>query len=135
VATIFEGAGVIPLMLVLVGLIRLMSVTPILFLIARADIVCRHTFDFPNSNKMRKAIVLLRIIFFVGIGLLISGSSLIGNYKDLSSVTLGLKLAKAGYIVLVFIVALIAASSAALSLKWNSLSTDSHQVCFLHSIS
>jgi hypothetical protein len=80
---------------------------------------------------MQKAIVLLRCIFFVGIGLLVGGSSLIGDYKESSTVALGLKLAKAGYIVLVFIVALFAVSSAILSLRRNSLSADSRKVSCL----
>jgi len=111
VAIILEGAGVIPLLLVLVGLIRLI-----------------HALDFPKNEKFRKSIILLRLIFLVGIGLLIAGSSLIGNYKDLSSVTLGIKLAKAGYLVFVFVLAVLVTFAGVLWLKMSLLCPDSKKV-------
>jgi ABC-type antimicrobial peptide transport system permease subunit len=70
--------------------------------------------DFPTNEKLRKSIVFLRLGFLVGIGLIIGGSCLTGNYKDPSAVKLGLKLAKAGYIVLVFILAALVAFAVAL---------------------
>jgi uncharacterized membrane protein len=85
--------------------------------------------DFPTSEKLRKSIALLRVIFLVGIGLLVGGSSLIGNYKDQSSVKLGLHLAKAGYIVFVCVLAALLAFAGFLLAKMKGhLSVDSKKV-------
>jgi hypothetical protein len=111
VAIIFEGAGVIPLLLVLVGLIRLI-----------------HALDFSTSERLRKSIVFLRLIFLVGIALLIAGNSLIGNYNDMSSVNLGSKLAKAGYLVFVFVLAILVACVGVLWVKQRLLCSDSKKV-------
>jgi uncharacterized membrane protein len=80
------------------------------------------------NEKFRKSIVLLRIIFFVGIGLLVAGSSLIGNYKDASSVTTGAKLAKAGYLVFVFILAVLVTFAGVSWLRMSLLCPDSKKV-------
>jgi hypothetical protein len=87
-----------------------------------------HAFDFPTSEKFRKSILALRGVIFVGIALLVAGSSLIGNYNDASSVTLGLKLAKAGYIVFVFILGVLAATAGLFWLKMSLLCPDSKKV-------
>jgi hypothetical protein len=79
-------------------------------------------------EAFRKGIVLLRVIFFVGIGLLVAGSCLIGNYKDDSSVKTGLKLAKAGYLVFVFILVIMVVFVAVLWLKMQILCPDSKKV-------
>jgi hypothetical protein len=131
VAIILEGAGVIPLLLVLVGLVRLMFVQPDYCYHTSTDSISfRHAFDFPTSEKLRKSIIFVRVIFFVGIGLLIAGSSLIGNYKDDSSLKLGLKLAKAGYLVFVFILVILISFAGVLWVKTNSLCADSKKVCY-----
>jgi len=111
VAIILEGAGVVPLLVVLVGLTRVI-----------------HVIDFPKNEKFRKFIILLRLIFLVGTGLLVSGSSLIGNYKDGSSVTLGLKLAKAGYLVFVCILAILSIFAGGMWFKRRLLCSDGKKV-------
>jgi hypothetical protein len=111
VAIILEGAGVIPLLLVLVGLVRLI-----------------HALDFPKNEKLRKSIVYLRLIFLVGIALLIAGSSLIGNYNNASSLRLGLALAKAGYMIFIFVLVVLVAGAVVLWMKRKILCTDSEKV-------
>jgi hypothetical protein len=113
VAFIFEGAGVIPLLLVLVGLIRLI-----------------HALDFPTNERIRKSVVFLRLIFLVGIALLIAGSSLTGNYNDVSSLKLGLKLAKAGYLIFVFVLAALVGGTGLLLAKSEMLCADSKKVSY-----
>ncbi|KAF2672372.1 hypothetical protein BT63DRAFT_438181 [Microthyrium microscopicum] len=88
VASIFQGAGVVPLILVLVGLLRLIQ-----------------ALDFPKSSTMKMTIIGLRVLFFVGIILLVAGSVLLGHYQNPTDTQLGHKLAKAGYIVILLILA------------------------------
>jgi uncharacterized membrane protein len=126
---ILEGAGVIPLLLVLVGLVRLMFVHPKYSgYTSTKSCSIRHAFDFPKNEKLRKTIVFVRMIFFVGVALLISGSSLIGNYEDESLVKTGRELAKAGYLVLVFILAIMVTFAGAFWLKIRSLCDASKKV-------
>jgi len=51
----------------------------------------------------------MRLLFLAGLALLIAGSVLVGNYKNSNDVKTGLKLAKAGYIVIASIIGLILA--------------------------
>jgi hypothetical protein len=74
------------------------------------------------------SIIFFRVIFFVGIGLLISGSSLLGDYTNVSTSKIGLKLAKAGYIVFVFILAVTVTFVGVMWSKVNSLCADSKKV-------
>lgn len=132
VAVIFEGAGVIPLLLALVGFLRLMLVLrrsgTLPMLINNHN--HSHALDFSMSERFRKSIVLLRVVFLAGIGLLVGGSSLIGNYKDPPSVKVGLNLAKAGYIVFVCVLAALMVFAGVLRAKMRqALSIDSEKVC------
>jgi hypothetical protein len=74
---------------------------------------------------------MLRLVFFIGIGLLVAGSSLIGNYRNPSSVKLGAKLAKAGYIVFVVILAGLAGFTGTMWLKKRLLGANSQKVSYL----
>jgi hypothetical protein len=76
---------------------------------------------------------LLRLVFFIGIGLLVAGSCLIGDYRNPSSVKLGAKLAKAGYIVFVVILAGLAGFTGKMWLKKGSLGANSERVSYSNS--
>ena len=61
--------------------------------------------DFASSKRFAHSVIALRVVFLIAIALVVAGSCLIGNYKDASSVSIGTKLAKAGYICLAGVVA------------------------------
>jgi hypothetical protein len=70
----------------------------------------------------------MRLLFLTGIALLIAGSVEIGNYNVPSDVSLGIKLAKAGYIILVVIVAWLAGFDVFFWTQHSSLSPSSQKV-------
>ena len=93
VATIILlGVGIIPLMLVTIGLLRIVLAE-----------------DFEDKRIFHIITYAIRTLFFVGIVLIIAGGSLGGKYKDPSDVSIGLKLVKAGYILLAVILAILIA--------------------------
>jgi hypothetical protein len=73
----------------------------------------------------------MRGLFFVGIGLLVGGSVLIGNYKVPSSVSTGSALVKAGYAVLAVVLAIIACFGGYLWLRVASLGQTSVRVSII----
>jgi hypothetical protein len=111
VAIVLEGAGVVPLLLVFVGLVRLVQ-----------------ALDFPKNDRLRRSILFLRVIFLIGVALLIAGSSLVGQYNNASSLKLGLKLAKAGYLIFVSVLAVLVAGAGVLWMKRKTLCADSNKV-------
>lgn len=71
--------------------------------------ISRQAADFQHNSSIRYGLILSRVLFFVGIALLIAGGSLEGNYNNESSVMTGLKLVRAGYIIIaVFVGCLLA---------------------------
>jgi hypothetical protein len=57
-------------------------------------------------------VILTRILFLIGVVLLIAGGCFVGNYKSANQVSLGDKLVKAGYIVVAAILAILIAFQA-----------------------
>jgi hypothetical protein len=111
VALIFEGVGVVPLLLALVGLVRLIL-----------------ALDFPKDDRLLKSIAFLQFTFLVGIALLIAGSSLIGNFEDASMLKLGLTLDKAGYLIFLSVLVVLVAGAGVLWMKRKTLCADSKMV-------
>lgn len=71
--------------------------------------------------------IAMRLLFFTGAGILIAGSVLAGHYDNPSDVSTGYKLAKAGDIIVVAVVAWITAYCMYLLSMRNRLSRDSSQ--------
>ncbi|KKA23805.1 hypothetical protein T310_2156 [Rasamsonia emersonii CBS 393.64] len=74
-AVILLNAGVFPVIAATIGLIWIIQAA-----------------DFQHNSSIRYGLILSRVLFFVGIALLIAGGSLEGNYNNESSVMTGLKL-------------------------------------------
>lgn len=89
-AIITLNVGVIPLLLSTIGLIRVIV-----------------ALEYSASQMLRKAVILIRVGFFIGIALLVSGGVLIGMYETPELPAVGSKLLRAGYIVLAFILLLM----------------------------
>ncbi|KAF2100488.1 hypothetical protein NA57DRAFT_74095 [Rhizodiscina lignyota] len=89
---VFQGTGVIPLILSTIGLLRIIKFI-----------------DFPEHKRIEIQIIALRVILLVGVTLVIAGSCLQGNYNNASDVSTGTKLSKAGYILFAAIVGAIIA--------------------------
>ena len=66
-----------------------------------------RNFDFPTSRHYHLAIFFPRLFCSVGAGLVVTGSSLVGNYDDVESSKQGAILLTAGYAVLVAVLGLI----------------------------
>jgi len=77
----------------------------------------------------------MRLLFLAGLALLIAGSVLIGNYKNTDDVKTGLKLAKAGYIVIAVIIAIVFAFDVFFWSRSKSLSHTSRRVLIATTIS
>ncbi|KAL1965849.1 hypothetical protein VTN77DRAFT_5170 [Rasamsonia byssochlamydoides] len=91
-AIVLLNAGVFPCIAATIGLIWIIIAT-----------------DFQHDSSLRYGLILSRILFLVGLALLIAGGSLEGNYKNPTDVTTGLKLIRAGYIIIaVFVGCLLA---------------------------
>ncbi|RHZ59261.1 uncharacterized protein CDV56_106529 [Aspergillus thermomutatus] len=90
-ALILLNAGLLPLIAATIGLLRIII----------------H-YDFKSNKSLRLPMSVSRILFVVGIALVIAGGSLTGNYTDADSVRTGHTLTKAGYIVVaVFMACLV----------------------------
>ncbi|KAK8213556.1 hypothetical protein M8818_002858 [Zalaria obscura] len=87
---ILQGTGVIPLLLVLVGLLRIIQVL-----------------DFPKDALYPKAIIATRVFFLAGIAILVAGSCLLGNYKSPGDTTTGIKLVRAGYVLIAAVLGIL----------------------------
>jgi len=127
VAIIFEGAGVIPLLVSLILHLVLVWVASNLER-GSAELYFSKKLDFPTNRKINRGIFVTRALFFVGIITLIVGSALIGNYKDSNSTSIGLKLAKTGYVVISFIVFLAFCWALLFWFKMEPLSRNSRKV-------
>jgi len=77
----------------------------------------------------------MRLLFLAGIALLIAGSVLIGNYNNADDVKTGLKLAKAGYIEIAFIIAIVLAFDIFFWSRLKSLSHTSRRLLMATTIS
>lgn len=64
---------------------------------------CRVALERNMSRQIRQCLVVSRVLFIVGIGLTVAGGALEGSDTD-SDVLIGLKLVKAGYIIVVVFV-------------------------------
>lgn len=84
--------------------------------------------DFYTDTHLKRLIIVMRVIFFVGIVLLIAGSVLIGEYTIPSDVSTGAKLVKAGYIILAAILGWIAAIDLIFWWRYGELSDSSRKV-------
>ena len=58
---------------------------------------------FRESSKLRFVIIFTRVLFLIGVALVVAGISLEAQYTKPNTVSLGLKLAKAGFIVVTVI--------------------------------
>lgn len=70
----------------------------------------------------------MRIVFLVSVALVIAGSCLLGEYNDTNDLKSGTSLAKAGYIVIVAVLAFITGFDGFFWSKYNELSPDSKKV-------
>jgi hypothetical protein len=95
---------------------------------AASKLLSSEAIDFPSSPIFERTIIGIRAFFMVGIATLITGSALIGNYKSSKSVSLGLKLAKAGYVIIASVLSTIFAVSVVLWFKTHLVSSNSKKV-------
>ncbi|KAK9319479.1 hypothetical protein V1517DRAFT_349058 [Lipomyces orientalis] len=100
------NVGVFPIIAATIGLIRIIT-----FL------------DFTDNRAIHYGIAFSRVLFLVGIGPVIAGASLEGQYNVPSDVLTGPHFAEAGYIVVTVFVACLFACQA---LFWTRLSKLSH---------
>ena len=70
----------------------------------------------------------MRIVFLIAIALIVAGSCLLGEYKNANDVKSGISLAKAGYVVIVVVLAFIAGFDGLFWSKYSKLSPDSRKV-------
>jgi len=70
----------------------------------------------------------MRIVFLVSVTLVVAGSCLLGEYTDENDVNSGTSLAKAGYIVIVVVLALLAGFDGFFWSKYSKLSSDCRKV-------
>lgn len=77
----------------------------------------------------------MRLCFLAGIALLIAGSVEVGNYNVPSDVTLGIKLVKAGYIILAVIIGWLAGFDVFFWTRHSSLSPSSQKILMATSAS
>jgi hypothetical protein len=70
--------------------------------------------EFPTSKLYTRCIMASRVLLCIGTSHLIAGSCLLGNRKDASDVSLGLKFTKAVYGLITVTVGIIAATTAIL---------------------
>ena len=61
--------------------------------------------SFHNDILLPKVVILSRMIFLASVALLVTGGVYTGQYHDPKSVSLGVKLVRAGYIVAVVLIA------------------------------
>lgn len=127
VAILFQGTGVIPLIVSSTGMLRIMQVP---FSSSYLQILTLRSkfLDYRDNSHLSRAFIIMRILFLAGIVLLIAGSVELGNYNVPSEVSLGLKLAKAGYIILVVIIAWLAGFDVFFWTQHGSLSPSSQKV-------
>ena len=84
--------------------------------------------DFPTNKPFKAGIIATRAIFLVGIATLIGGSILLGNYKNSNDVSLGSKLAKAGYLIITVVLFFAKCWATGLWLIFKRLSPNSRKV-------
>ncbi|GIK06695.1 hypothetical protein Aspvir_002345 [Aspergillus viridinutans] len=90
-ALILLNAGLLPLIAATIGLLRIIIV-----------------YELKNNKTLNMPMSISRLLFIVGIALIIAGGSLTGNYTDADSVKTGRTLTKAAYIVVaVFMAGLV----------------------------
>lgn len=65
----------------------------------------RTASDFQDSSSQRSIIIICRALFSIGVALLVAGSCLAGQYTTPNLPSIGVKLVKAGYIVVTVIFA------------------------------
>lgn len=70
----------------------------------------------------------MRMVFLTSIALVIAGSCLLGEYNDVNDVKSGTSLAKAGYIVIMAVLAFITGFDCFFWSKCSELSLDSRKV-------
>lgn len=73
------------------------------------DLSCRVARERDVHPRVRRSLILSRILFLVAIALVIAGGCLNGKYQNPQDVSTGIKLVKAGYIVLAFFVGCLVA--------------------------
>ncbi|KAH8705236.1 hypothetical protein BGW36DRAFT_421802 [Talaromyces proteolyticus] len=103
-SVILLNAGVFPCIAATIGFIKIMLVQNTF-----PDLVFATTFsktmphsthiDYKHDRVLHYLVVTSRLLFLAGIGLLVGGGVLEGNYNDQSSVQTGIKLSRAGYCV------------------------------------
>ncbi|KKK19518.1 hypothetical protein ARAM_003495 [Aspergillus rambellii] len=89
-ALVLLNAGLLPLIGATLGLLRL-----IIF------------YDFQSNKSLNLPMILSRILFLIGIALVISGGSVMGNTTEANSLTTGRALTKDGYIVVAIFMAVL----------------------------
>jgi hypothetical protein len=87
-----------------------------------------QTNDDPHNKAFSKAIIALRALFVTGIALLVTGSCFIGNYNDPSEVSKGVKFAKAGYLVIACVLAVVVSFTALIRIRGWAISMSSIKV-------
>lgn len=70
----------------------------------------------------------MRMVFLISVALVVAGSCLLGEYNDTNDVKSGANLAKAGYIVVVVVLAFITGFDGAFWSQYSELSLDSRKV-------
>ncbi|RJE23297.1 hypothetical protein PHISCL_04371 [Aspergillus sclerotialis] len=105
---ILLNAGVFPLIAATIGFLRIVT-----------------AMDIKSNSKLRSALIFTRILFLAGAVLLIAGGSLVANYKNQSDMSTGMKLVKAGYVVIVVFIACLLGFQAVFSSRRNVLSPSS----------
>lgn len=123
-AIILLGVGVMPLIAVTIGMLRIMYDKLPCWTRTLADgMRYRLATDFDEDRLRFKAVVFARFLFLTGVVLLVVGGVYVGQYKDPSSVMLGSKLVRAGYIVVVVLLAYLISFQA---LLWSQKAHLSH---------
>ncbi|GIJ90923.1 hypothetical protein Asppvi_009888 [Aspergillus pseudoviridinutans] len=110
-ALILLNAGLLPLIAATIGLLRIMIV-----------------YEFKDNKTLNMPMRISRLLFIVGIVLIIAGGSLTGNYDDVDSVNTGRTLSKAGYIVVAVFMASLVFIQWRFWKQYNSLSRASRTV-------
>ena len=81
--------------------------------------------DFKEVVWLRYLVISTRALFLLGVCLLVAGGSLEGQYKKRAMATAGLKLVKAGYVVIAIIFAILLGFQAYFWLMKRALSSSS----------
>jgi hypothetical protein len=87
-----------------------------------------HTNDARRNWAFGKGIILLRIFFVIGVALLVTGSCFVGNYNNPDDVSTGEKLAKAGYLVIACVLAVLVSFTGIIRMLGWAVSTSSIKV-------